>query len=129
MQLSVFQRIAFSDLNTMRLAQQFIRDNGLPEAADQNEMAMKLAQVVRDGGEKVVPAFVQLHPDAALIIANQPKPQKKYADDAVQEKTPAPVQQQQPTAMAQIESHLPLILTVLTIFTIGAITISSKPKN
>lgn len=130
MQLSVFQRIAFSDLNTMRLAQNFIRENGLPEAADQNEMAAKLAQIVRDKGETVVSAFVSIHPDADLILRNQPKPQKKYADDAA-EVPPAmkPAQQQQQPAMAAIETHLPLILTVLTIFTIGAIAVSSSSKS
>lgn len=74
-ELSVFERIAYSNLDTIRKAQSFLQKNGLPKASDQQDLAMRLAEAVDYLGEGSVPEVLALHPDAHLFTP-EPKPEK-----------------------------------------------------
>lgn len=63
-ELNIFQRIAFSDLDTYRKCQRFLQKHGYVQAINQHDLADLLGIAVHEGGEGIVPEFLSLHPDA-----------------------------------------------------------------
>jgi hypothetical protein len=80
-ELSVFERIAYSNLDTIRKAQSFLQKNGLPKATDQQDLAMRLAEAVDYLGEGSVPEVLSLHPDAHLFKEEEKSQQEQQLDD------------------------------------------------
>lgn len=139
-ELSVFERIAFSDLDTIRRAQSFLQKNGFEKASNQQDLAYKLAQAVDYLGEGSAPEFLSLHPDAHLFKSEEKTEVEQLedcgctGDDGT--KTPAPKLQapQQPEGLmarfnqqSMIQEYTPIIL--IAGFICVTITALSLRKN
>jgi hypothetical protein len=70
--LNIFERIAYSTEANNKKAQHFLVKNGYEKAVDQDDLAEKLAEVLADEGEAIIPELLALHPDAEHFKSNMP---------------------------------------------------------
>lgn len=139
--LNVFERIAFSDLNTIKKAQAFLQRHGVPRAANQKELAVKLAEVVEHLGDAVATELLKIHPDAhhfttdsfladcgcARLGANgegQEEEEQPAEQAAAAPEQPAPKKSgTEAIAHIQIKEYIPVIVVAgLFCLTMAAIT-------
>lgn len=86
-EMNIFDRIAFSDLETIRKAQAFLNKWRIKKATNQQDLSDKLAFCIEEYGEAIIPEFLELHPDIHYFkdhLSDMCKTQ------SAQEATPAP---------------------------------------
>lgn len=139
-ELSFFDRIAFSNLDTIRKAQSFLQKNGLPKATDQQDLALRLAEAVDYLGEGSIPEILSLHPDAHLFQTDQEEKPKQLEDCGcvgdngiqapvapVKKQLEAPLSFERINHQSTIQEYTPIIL--IAGFICVTITALSLRKN